>query len=128
MRRPSTSNADLLAEPTVKHRLLQLRRGRRAEIQASDVLDSVPLLVNSGRELGGRTYHDAQAIYALRVDPQPDQTVGIELTPELHHGQSRVRWTGGDDGILAPGPVARPRGIRSDADERATGARRNAGA
>jgi hypothetical protein len=95
---------DLMKEPMVKRQLMQLRRGRRAEIQASDVLDSVPLLVHSGRELGGRTYRDAQAIYALRVDPQSDQTVGIELTPELHYGQSRVRWTGGDDGILRQAP------------------------
>jgi hypothetical protein len=96
---------NLMTEPTVQRRLLQLRRGRRAEIQASEVLDSMPLLVTSGRELGGRTFHDAQAIYALRVDPQPDQTVGIELTPELHHGQSRVRWTGGEDGILRQAPT-----------------------
>jgi hypothetical protein len=103
---PSADDAmqDVMTEPTVKHRLLQLRRGRRAEIQASEVLDSVPLLVSTGRELGGHTYRDAQAIYALRVDPQPDQTVGIELTPELHHGQSRVRWTGGEDGILRQAP------------------------
>jgi hypothetical protein len=101
---PDDSTQNLLTEPTVKHRLLQLRRGRRAEIEASEVLDSVPLLVTSGRELGGRTYRDAQAIYALRVDPQPDQTVGIELTPELHHGQSRVRWSGGEDGILRQAP------------------------
>jgi hypothetical protein len=97
--------ADLMKEPTVKRRLMQLRRGRRAEIQASDVLDSVPMLLTSGRELGGRTYRDAQAVYALQVDPRPDQTVGIELTPELHHGQSRVRWTGGDDGILRQLPA-----------------------
>ncbi|HEY4234099.1 MAG TPA: hypothetical protein VGM76_11770 [Lacipirellulaceae bacterium] len=101
---PGDATQDLLSEPTVKHRLLQLRRGRRAEIQASEVLDSVPLLVTSGRELGGHTYRDAQAIYALRVDPQPDQTVGIELTPELHHGQSRVHWSGGEDGILRQAP------------------------
>jgi hypothetical protein len=91
---PST---DLMEEPTVRRRLLQLRRGRRAEIQASEVLDSIPLLVSRGRELGGRTYRDAQAIYALKVDPQPDQTVAVELTPELHYGQPRVRWTGSED-------------------------------
>jgi hypothetical protein len=103
---PSDDDAqDVMTEPTVKHRMLQIRRGHRAEIQASEVLDSVPLLVNNGRELGGRTYRDAQAIYALRVDPQPDQTVVIELTPELHHGQSRVRWTGGEDGILRQAPA-----------------------
>ena len=90
---------DLLDEPKVRRRLLQLRRGRRAEIQASQVIDSMPLLVSRGRELGGRTYHGAQAIYALKVNPRPDQTVDLELTPELHHGQPRVRWTGGEDGL-----------------------------
>ena len=35
----------------------------------------MPLLVSRGRELGGRTFRDAQAIYALTVDPQPDQTM-----------------------------------------------------
>src|SRR5262249_52962885 len=95
-----TDAASLVDEPTVQRRMLQLRRGRRAEIQASEVLDSVPLLVARGRELGGRTYHDAQAIYGLHADPQPDQTVNIELTPELHYGAARVRWTGGDEGIL----------------------------
>jgi hypothetical protein len=90
---------DLVEEPKVRRRLLQLRRGRRAEIQASQVIESMPLLVSRGRELGGRTYHHAQTIYALSIDPQPDQTVAVELTPELHHGQPRVRWTGGEDGL-----------------------------
>jgi hypothetical protein len=90
---------DLMEEPQVRHRSLQLRRGRRAEVQASQVVDAMPLLISRGRELGGRTYHEAQAVYALKIDPRPDQTVGVELTPELHHGQPRVRWTGGEDGM-----------------------------
>ena len=90
---------DLLEDPKVRRRLLQLRRGRRAEIQASQVIESMPLLVSRGRELGGRTYRAAQTVYALKVDPQPDQTVAVELTPELHHGQPRVRWSGGEDGM-----------------------------
>ena len=59
------------------------------------MLDSVPLLLAHGRELGGRTYNNAQAIYALRADPQPDgsyklvratfdntQTNGILVSPD----------------------------------------------
>ncbi|MEX0611828.1 MAG: hypothetical protein WD738_09100 [Pirellulales bacterium] len=97
--------APLLAEPIVHGRVRRLHRNQRCEIQASDVYASLPLLVSGDRELRGRTYQQAQAIYALRVDPQPDRTVNVELTPEIHHGAARVRWTGGDDGILRQAPL-----------------------
>jgi hypothetical protein len=91
----------------VHGRIQQLRRNQRSEIQASDIHASLPLLMGGGRELCGRTFCDAQAIYALRVDPQPDQTVLVELTPELHHGQARLRFTRDDDnmGILRQAPM-----------------------
>lgn len=108
---PSTHNgakpATLTAEPLVHGRIQQLRRNQRSEIQASDVYPSLPLLINGGQELSGRTYSDAQAIYALRVDAQPDQTVMVELTPELHYGPARLRFTRDDDdmGILRQAPL-----------------------
>jgi hypothetical protein len=103
-------NADtvpLIAEPVVHGRIQQLRRNQRSEIQASDIHPSLPLLTGSGQDLSGRTFHDAQAIYALRVDPQPDQTVLVELTPELHHGQARLRFARDDDnmGVLRQAPM-----------------------
>jgi hypothetical protein len=85
-------------EPIVHGRVQRLGRNQRSQIQASEVFASLPLLVRGGRELRGDTYEQAQAVYALRVDPQPDRTVLIELTPELHHGAPRLRWTS-DDGI-----------------------------
>ncbi len=91
---------DLLVEPMVRRRLLQIRRGHRAEIQASEIYPTLPLLVNQHGELGGQTYRDAQAIYALQMDPQPGRRVQIELTPELHHGSPRLRWRSGETGIL----------------------------
>ena len=90
---------DILAEPTVRGRVKQLRRDQRTEIQASEIYASLPLLVNEADGLHGRTYHDAQAVYALKVDPQPDRMVHVELTPELHYGPVRMRWTG-DDAVL----------------------------
>jgi hypothetical protein len=97
----SAPSLDLVHEPRVHGNRRNLRRGERMEIRASEVVESMPLLVSRGRELGGRTYRDAQAIYALRIDPQPDQTVKIELTPELHYGPSRLRWSGGEEGMEA---------------------------
>jgi hypothetical protein len=96
---------EFLAEPIVRRRLLQLRRGRRAEIQASEVYPELPLLVNEGRELGGHIYRDAQAVFGLLVDPQPDQTAMVELTPELHYGSASLRWTSEDAGMLRQAPL-----------------------
>jgi len=95
----------LSSEPTVHGRVRRLRRNQRTEIQASDVYSALPLLVSGHRELSGHTYQQAQAVYALRVDPQPDRTVRVELTPEIHHGVARLRYTGGDDGILRQEPL-----------------------
>ena len=50
---------------------------------------ALPLLIGEGRELGGSTYHDAQAIYALTVNPRADRTAEVQLTPELHYGSRR---------------------------------------
>ena len=95
----ANSNSALLDEPIVRGHIKQLRRHERWEIQASDVLSQMPVLEPSGTQLGGNTYFDAQAMYALRIDPQPDRTVLVELTPELHYGPFRPRWTG-EDGIM----------------------------
>jgi hypothetical protein len=102
-----STDIDLAAEPIVHGRLLQLRRNQRSEVQASEVYPSLPLLVNNFRELSGRTYAQAQAIYALRVDPQSDRTTIVELTPELHYGPLQWRWTRGEDdsGILRQAQV-----------------------
>lgn len=98
VQKTAAQEVDLTAEPVVHGRIQQLRRNQRSELQASQVYESLPLLIRGGRELGGRTYELAQAIYALRVDPQPNQTVCVELTPELHYGPFQLTYTGGDDG------------------------------
>jgi len=33
------------------------------------------------------------------VNPRPDRTALVELTPELHYGEARMRITGGDEGV-----------------------------
>jgi hypothetical protein len=90
---------DLTRETKIHGNRRNLRRGERMEILASENMASMPLLVSRGRELGGRTFRDAQAVYSLRIDPQPDQTVKVELTPEIHVGPSQLRWSGGEEGL-----------------------------
>lgn len=90
---------DLHRETKIHGSRRNLRRGERMEIRASENIDSMPLLVTYGRELGGRTLRDSQAIYALAIDPRPDQTVQVSLTPEIHFGPSQLRWSGGEEGM-----------------------------
>jgi hypothetical protein len=97
--RTAAQTVDLTVEPVVHGRIQQLRRNQRSEIQASEVYASLQLLVRGDGELGGDIYEQAQAVYALRVDPQPDRTALIELTPELHYGPPQLRYTRGEDNI-----------------------------
>jgi hypothetical protein len=94
------TDAQLMSEPIVHGHILRVRRNQRTDIQASDEYASLPLLVSGGTELGGHTYQQAKAVYCLRVDPRPDRTALVELTPEIQHGASRLRFTTGDDGIF----------------------------
>jgi hypothetical protein len=101
----ATQNHLLEPDPIVHGRIQQVRRNERVEIQASETFASISLLSRSERELSGRIYEQAQAIYALRIEPQPDHTARIELTPELHYGPIKMRWTGGDSGAFHQAPL-----------------------
>lgn len=97
-------NASLNNDPIIHGRTLRARRNQRTEIQASEIYPSLPLLLSGGSELGGHTYNDAQAIYALRIDPRPDRTALVELTPEIHYGQPKLRFTTAE-GVLRNMPM-----------------------
>ncbi len=86
---------DLNEEPRVLRRHLQLRAGQRSEILASSVYPELPVLVNAAGQLSGQTYNEAQGVFAVKSFPQPDGRVRLELVPELHYGQPRQRWVGG---------------------------------
>jgi hypothetical protein len=100
----SKKNAELTTEPIVHGHVLRVRHNQRTDIQASEEYPSMPLLmplpVSGDTKLGGRTYEQAKAVYSLRVDPRPDRTALVELTPEIQYGAPRLRFTTGDDGIL----------------------------
>jgi hypothetical protein len=73
-------------------RHLQVRAGQRKEIVASGLYDELPVLISEPGRLGGQTYTQAQAVLAVKTDPQADGRVRVELVPELHHGEPRQRW------------------------------------
>jgi hypothetical protein len=89
-----TQAASLEAEPTVSQRHLQIRAGEPATIVASGIYPELPVLVWRSGRLSGQTWGQAQGIFAVKSLPQPDGRVRLELVPELHHDQPRVRYTG----------------------------------
>lgn len=104
---------------SVRKRHLQLRRGRRSEVIVSGIVDDWPLLVRQDEQVSGRTLHQAQGLFALKVYPQGDGRARIELVPELHHGSPQRQYRVGDEGswVLDSG---RPREVFDDLKIEAT--------
>ena len=86
--------ADIATPARVSSQHLQTHPGQRYEITASGMIEKMPVLVSEGGEIRGLTYEQAQGIFALHVDPQPDGRVQLELVPEIHHGENRQHWVG----------------------------------
>jgi hypothetical protein len=93
---------DLVGEPTVVRRHMQIRAGTRGEIQGSEVREELPVLMRdpSGR-LGGRSYAQAMPVLAVTPQLEPDGRVRLEVVPEVHYGPVRpCRVVGDGQGML----------------------------
>jgi len=105
---PVTSPSRLLtgqsAQPHATRRVLQLGRKEQATIQASELRQRIDLLVRDESGLHGKTLAQAEAAYSLQAELTDGQRVALRLTPEIHHGELRNRYTGGDQGIFMMTP------------------------
>ncbi len=88
------------AAPRVVRRVLQLKRREHASIQASELQAEAIVFLNTENGLQGRTYEQVQGVYSLQAESVSGQKVAIEVTPELHHGELKNRYTGSDQGVL----------------------------
>jgi len=68
------------------------RPGARTEIVASDIADEMSVLLSDGPALEGEIFQAAQAVLAAKAFPQPDGQVRIQLIPEVHYGESKMRY------------------------------------
>ncbi len=89
----TTGERPTLSRAKITRRLLQLRPGRRAELQVSDEPRTMRLLRRIDGQLTGRSYPDARGIYGLEVVSTQNDQIELQLTPELHHGQMRMQYT-----------------------------------
>ncbi|PHS01527.1 MAG: hypothetical protein COA78_22570 [Blastopirellula sp.] len=70
----------------------RFRKGKRTELISSEILDELTPLVREYGKLHGETYYDAQCKFAITASGQDDGRVLLELTPEIHHGESRQNY------------------------------------
>jgi len=72
------------------------RAGDRRELVTSEVHARMPLLQVADGQVSGKTLLQAQARLVLRVSPETDSCLKLELAPEIHHGDFRNHFTGND--------------------------------
>jgi hypothetical protein len=121
----SVTVTDFQSEPALTRRHLQLRSGREAEIVASGIYPSLPLLEPDAEgQLSGRRYAKAQGVFTMQAFAEADGRVKLAVRPELQYGepqqeirpeagrwllQSRKRRRAFDDlnieASLAPGEI-----------------------
>ena len=94
----------LSAAPRVRRRVVQLDRHEQITVQASDLTESLQVLIVGEGGLRGETFHQAQAVYSLRAESVPGQQVVLRIIPEVHHGELRNRYQGSDQGIFMMTP------------------------
>jgi len=84
---------------TATQQRLPLRAGNLGRIVLGSTHDLLHVLTQEEGELRGETYREARCELAVRSYPQGDGRVRLEFTPEIHHGQPRQRYLGGQGGI-----------------------------
>jgi hypothetical protein len=86
--------------PRSTKRFVQVNRQEPRTIQASDVRDEAQILLSDDGHITGKTFRQVEGRYELRAEAIAGQRVIVRLTPELHHGELRNRFSGSDQGTL----------------------------
>lgn len=90
--------ADLVHEPVVRSRRLQVREGQAPAPRIIVTGEQQPhpeltVLVRSDvGEVNGRSFHAARGLFTVSVFPLADGRVRVELLPEVEHGEPRKQF------------------------------------
>jgi hypothetical protein len=89
------------ATPRVTRRVVQMHRGDQRPIQVSEPRDEATvLIVSEAGRVGGKPLPNVHGVYNLQAEAIPGQRVHLRLTPELDYGEMRMRYSGGEQGIM----------------------------
>jgi hypothetical protein len=105
---PEASSARVItgqsAVPRVTRRVVQLNRREESSIQVSELRDEAQVLLSEDGRVGGKPFQQVQGVYTLQAEAAAGQRVIVRLTPELHHGEMKLRYVGIDQGIMLQTP------------------------
>ena len=79
---------------------LPVRAGHRSIIKASRVHPTLAVLLSEEGNVHGHQLSDVRCIFSLKPYPLGDGRVKLGLTPEIEHGESKTRWTGGEGMLI----------------------------
>lgn len=92
------------ATPRVKRRVVQLRKDEPTLIKPTDVTEELRVLYSTDEGLTGNLYSQARGVYELHAERAAGQRVRVELSPQLHHGELKNRYVGGERGMFLVTP------------------------
>ncbi|OYW18596.1 MAG: hypothetical protein B7Z55_10325, partial [Planctomycetales bacterium 12-60-4] len=82
----------------MRGRRLGLRSGQETEVQSLDVVQDTTVRYLIGGKQDLAEYLQARPVLQVRPVRVQDGWVRVEVAPEIHHGQARLRHTATDEG------------------------------
>lgn len=84
---------ELTQKPKLLKKTVYVIPDQRNEILTSSVTPEVTILLKEHGVPCGESYKDAQGVIVTRMKHLPDGRISLEVTPELHYGQVRQRYS-----------------------------------
>lgn len=88
---------------------MTVRPDEPARVNATDVVPAATILLADDSGPWGETFDRVQGVYTVGVERRAGGGWTVALAPELHHGESRMRWTSDGSGV-----ISRPRSAREE--------------
>ena len=92
------TSGDPAEERLMRGRRMGLRSGQETELLTNDTVTDCRMRFLSNGEEETLEYHQARCIFRLKPVRQQDGWVRLDFTPEIHHGDARMRPTPNEDG------------------------------
>lgn len=89
---------DASEERLMRGRRMGLRSGQETELLTNEAVTECRMTFAANGQEDTLEYHQARCLFRLKPIRQQDGWVRLEFTPEIHHGDARMRPTPNDDG------------------------------
>ncbi len=96
----NVANLKLIEVPRVVRHLIHLQPGKIKQEEATELTDEVTLELTRAGESASETFAQARGAYAIVAAPAGLSRVRVEVTPEVVHGEPRLKWQQPQPGVM----------------------------